>query len=76
MKRGLSSRWPVFFTNYVHSTGLEDCKEVGGQRQIIFDSSVWHAAVITLSTPPFFRPLRFGTKTKQNQLNDPLNTLS
>jgi hypothetical protein len=58
MKRGVTSLWPALFANYVHSAGLEDCKELNGQRQIIHDCFVWKAAVITLSTPPFLRPLR------------------
>jgi hypothetical protein len=59
-RRGSSAPLPVFFTNYVHSGGLEDVKEIDG-RQILHDCCVWEAAVATLSTPPFHRPLHIGS---------------
>jgi hypothetical protein len=55
-RRGLPSILPIFFTNYVHSEGLEDLEEIDG-RQIIHDCCVWETAVATLSAPPFHRPL-------------------
>jgi hypothetical protein len=58
--RKTSTSWgPVFFTNYVHGTGLEETKEYAGRR-LIHNCQLWQAAAVSAATPPLFRPQTVG----------------
>jgi hypothetical protein len=50
---------PVFFTNYVHSQGLNQSRGESSPR-LIYRCPVWQVAAVSASTPPLFSPQKIG----------------
>jgi hypothetical protein len=58
--RTTSTTWdPVFFTNYIHESGLSEAEEYSG-RKIVHNCYVWQAAATSLAVPSLFRPQSVG----------------
>lgn len=54
-----TTRDSVFFTNYVHESGLSETEEFSG-RKVIHNCYVWEVAAVCLTIPPLFPPLLVG----------------